>query len=109
MSLSLFLPSPLPLFLLSLPLLSLFLPLSSPSFSLSQGLTPRPDRTLEQEKLERRRQVPFHMHINLELMECVYLTSAMLLEIPYMAGEELRVFRFFKSVFNNFIFFSYRD
>ena len=32
-------------------------------------------------------QVPFHMHINLELLECVYLTSAMLLEIPYMAGE----------------------
>ena len=27
------------------------------------------------------------MHINLELMECVYLTSAMLLEIPYMAGK----------------------
>ena len=29
--------------------------------------------------------MPFHMHINLELMECVYLTSAMLLEIPYVA------------------------
>ena len=28
------------------------------------------------------------MHINLELMECVYLTSAMLLEIPYMALME---------------------
>ena len=27
------------------------------------------------------------MHINLELLECVYLTSAMLLEIPFMAGE----------------------
>ena len=52
----------------------------------SQGLIARHDRSVEQEKLERRRQVPFHMHINLELMECVYLTSAMLQEIPYMAG-----------------------
>ena len=33
--------------------------------------------------------MPFHMHINLELLECVYLTSAMLLEIPYMAGENV--------------------
>jgi translation initiation factor 3 subunit C len=56
---------------------------------LAQGLTPRPDRTPEQEKLEKRRQVPFHMHINLELMECVYLTSAMLLEIPYMSATEV--------------------
>ena len=30
--------------------------------------------------------MPFHMHTNLELMECVYLVSAMLMEIPYMAG-----------------------
>lgn len=58
---------------------------------LAQGLMNmknQAERTPEQEKIEKRRMLPFHMHINLELLECVYLTSAMLLEIPFMASHE---------------------
>lgn len=57
---------------------------------LAQGLMnlKMADKSPEQEKIEKRRLLPFHMHINLELLECVYLTSALLLEIPYMAARE---------------------
>ena len=59
---------------------------------LAQGLLPKPqERTPEQEKMEKRRLLPFHKHINLELIECVYLVSAMLLEIPDVAANEFSV------------------
>merc|ERR1719447_161069 len=57
---------------------------------LAQGLLPQRqhERTNEQEKQEKLRQIPFHQHINLVMLECVYLVSAMLIEIPYMAAHE---------------------
>lgn len=59
---------------------------------LAQGILPKnQERTLEQEKEEKQRLLPFHMHINLELLECAYLVSAMLLEIPDVAANEYNV------------------
>ncbi|KAK0241914.1 eukaryotic translation initiation factor 3 subunit 8 N-terminus-domain-containing protein [Armillaria nabsnona] len=49
--------------------------------------------TPEQEKAEKQRQLPFHMHINTELLEAAFLVSSMLVEIPLLASidsEELK-------------------
>lgn len=57
---------------------------------LAQGTnTSFTDRSPDQEKLERKRQLPYHMHINLDLVDAVHLISAMLLEIPNMAQNAL--------------------
>jgi len=55
---------------------------------LAQGFSITRERTQYQERTERRRMQPYHTHINTELLECVYLVSAMFLEIPYMAEKE---------------------
>lgn len=54
---------------------------------LAQGVSMQKfaERTPEEEKLDKSRQLPFHMHINLDVVDFVYLVSAMLLEIPNMA------------------------
>jgi len=58
---------------------------------LAQGVHPQrfqQQLTPEQEKAERSRQLPFHMHINTELLEAAFLVSSMLVEIPLLASIE---------------------
>jgi len=56
---------------------------------LAQGLSSArfSDRNPEQEKAERRRQVPFHMHLSLDLVEACFLVSTVLLEMPLLCAQ----------------------
>jgi translation initiation factor 3 subunit C len=63
---------------------------------LAQGISSqqqRPDRSKEQEALERKRMMPYHMYINMEMIECVYYVSAMFQETPYLAASDTEVRR----------------
>eukprot|EP00928_Gymnodinium_smaydae_P087853 TRINITY_DN72043_c0_g1_i1.p1 TRINITY_DN72043_c0_g1~~TRINITY_DN72043_c0_g1_i1.p1 ORF type:complete len:1013 (+),score=245.87 TRINITY_DN72043_c0_g1_i1:98-3040(+) len=58
---------------------------------LAQGLSysKNMDRTPEQERAERLRLLPYHMHINLEVLDSAHHVCAMLLEIPNLAMQSI--------------------
>ena len=58
---------------------------------LAQGVSRIPDKPVELEKEELKRQIPQHMQINIQFLECVYLISAMILEIPNIAENQYLV------------------
>jgi len=61
---------------------------------LAQGIVNQrnQEKSAEEAKIEKRRQTPFHMYINVEMLESVYYVCSMLLEIPYIAqGTESKL------------------
>ena len=55
---------------------------------LAQGFNPR-SLDSEQEPIALKFILPYHLHISVELIECVYMCAAMIKEVPYMASKEL--------------------
>lgn len=77
---------------------------------LAQGVTKQQEKDVEQEKTEKRRQMPYHMHINPDLLECCYLISAMFLDLPLLckypgsSNTPYRAFRKHYAHYNKQIF-----
>ena len=80
---------------------------------LAQGMSKQwyqQDKDPEQERVEKRRQMPYHMHINPDLLECCYLISAMFLDLPALCknttnpNSQYRNFRKFFINYNRQLF-----
>jgi len=68
--------------------------------SLAQGVSNysrQQEKTLEEEVEEKKRYIPHHLHANLELLDCVYMTTSMLLEVPNLS---LNRYTIHKNVIN---------
>jgi translation initiation factor 3 subunit C len=61
--------------------------------SLAQGsaYSRQQEKTLEEEIEEKKRFVPPHLQVNLEQLDCVYMTTSMMLEVPNVAENSFTV------------------
>jgi len=62
--------------------------------SLAQGMsshTKNQEKTLEEELEEKKRFIPPHLQINLEVLDCVFMTTSMLLEIPNISQNKFTI------------------
>ena len=62
--------------------------------SLAQGVSShqkQADKSLEDELEEKKRYIPPHLHVNLEFLDCVYMTTSMFLEIPNLSENKFTV------------------
>lgn len=71
---------------------------------LSQGIS---SKNAAVEKEEKRRLLPYHLHINIEYIESVYLICAMLLEVPNIAQDvndpnKKIISKYFRKLFENY-------
>jgi len=49
------------------------------------------NKHFEDDTNERKLQRPSHLHINLETLECVYMTTSMFLEIPNISANKFTI------------------
>jgi translation initiation factor 3 subunit C len=81
---------------------------------LAQGQAKGYEKDPEQEKIERRRQIPYHMHINPDLLECCHMISAMFLELPHFtkpsgaANPISKTFRKYMTTYNRQVCLLYK-
>jgi len=55
---------------------------------LAQKFSSLQEKSSEYEAEEKRRQIPFHMTINLQVLDCIHLITSMLIEIPSFAQHQ---------------------
>jgi len=71
---------------------------------LAQGVAKMIEKTVEFELEEKRRMQPFHMQINLQVLEAFHFTCSMLIEIPKFAHNQFNLGKSsFSKPFKNLI------